>query len=169
MKEKLNNLISDENSFMNKLIKNNFFITKNPEQKNLYKNIENSVINLNNNYNKIKFSLPKVYDLNDKNYNYNKYQNEYENDLNKLRINYMKDADNILFNMFGNKANDSMFKEMVDNEMEKTLKNFDKNLKIGTIRFKENDNKSKNDNNVNTIPLVMSEETIKLLNKTFIY
>ena len=81
----------------------------------------------------------------------------------------MKDADNILFNMFGNKANDSMFKEMVDNEMEKTLKNFDKNLKIGTIRFKENDNKSKNDNNVNTIPLVMSEETIKLLNKTFIY
>ena len=50
----------------------------------------------------------------------------------------MKDADNILFNMFGNKANDSMFKEMVDNEMEKTLKNYDKNLKIGTIRFKEN-------------------------------
>ena len=169
MKEKLNNLISDENSFMNKLIKNNFFITKNPEQKNLYKNIENSVINLNNNYNKIKFSLPKVYDLNDKNYNYNKYQNEYENNLNKLRINYMKDADNILFNMFGNKANDSMFKEMVDNEMEKTLKNYDKNLKIGTIRFKENDIKNKNDNNVNTIPLVMSEETIKLLNKTFIY
>ena len=169
MKEKLNNLISDENSFMNKLIKNNFFITKNPEQKNLYKNIENSVINLNNNYNKIKFSLPKVYDLNDKNYNYNKYQNEYENNLNKLRINYMKDADNILFNMFGNKANDSMFKEMVDNEMEKTLKNYDKNLKIGTIRFKENDNKNKNDNNVNTIPLVMSEDTIKLLNKTFIY
>ena len=169
MKEKLNNLISDENSFMNKLIKTNFFISKNPEQKNLYKNIENSVINLNNNYNKIKFSLPKVYDLNDKNYNYNKYQNEYENNLNKLRINYMKDADNILFNMFGNKANDSMFKEMVDNEMEKTLKNYDKNLKIGTIRFKENDNKNKNDNNVNTIPLVMSEDTIKLLNKTFIY
>ena len=43
---------------------------------------------------------------------------------------------------------------------------------VGRIKFMENDEKKKNDVNVsqsNKVPIILSEESIKLLNKTFIH
>ena len=175
MKEKLVSLIEDNDSYMNKFIQKDLKISKHDNEKDFYRNIEDNVKNLNSNYDKIrqKLCLPKVFDLSSDSYNFKEEQGKEESSLNKMRIDYMKDADKILYNMFGDNTLDKTFKEVIDNDISRTLQYYaDKKLMVGRIKFMENDEKKKNDVNVsqsNKVPIILSEESIKLLNKTFIH
>ena len=175
MKEKLFSLIDDNDSYMNKFIQKDLKISKHDNEKDFYRNIEDNVKNLNSNYDNIrkKLCLPKVFDLSSEKYNFKEEQGKEDSSLNKMRIDYMKDADKILFNMFGDNTLDKTFKEVIDNDISRTLQYYaDKKLMVGRIKFMENDEKKKNDVNVsqsNKVPIILSEESIKLLNKTFIH
>lgn len=172
MKEKLVNLIEENDSYMNKFIQKDLKISKHDNEKDFYRNIEDNVKNLNSNYDKIrqKLCLPKVFDLSSEKYNYTEAENIEDITINKMRIDYMKDADKILYNMFGDNTLDKTFKEVIDNDISRTLQYYaDKKLLVGKIRFMEQEQKNKNDVNVNTVPVILSEESLKLLNKTFIH
>ena len=174
MKKKLINLINDENSYMNKFIMD-LKISKDENEKELYNNFEHQIINLNNNYKKarMKLSLPKILDLtNSKSVNQENI-NQRETELNKLRIDYMKDYDILFSKIFTDST--SNFKNLMDHDVSKALKYYaEKPLLIGKVRFYENNEKIKKDanainNNIKKIPVLLSEENLKKLNETFNY
>ena len=176
MKKKLINLINDENSYMNKYIMKDLKISKDENEKELYNKVENQIKNLNNNYKKIrmKLSLPKVLDLtNSKNDNQENI-NQRETELNKLRIDYMKDYDNLFSKIFTDHSSDN-FQNLMDQDLTKALKYYgEKPLLVGKVRFYENNDKVKNDanainNNIKKIPVLLSDENLKKLNETFNY
>ena len=76
MKEKLSKLMDDKDSYVNKYIKKDLKISKgeNEKEKEIYRNIQDKVISLNKGYDRIrkKLCLPKVLDLSNKEYNYEK-------------------------------------------------------------------------------------------------
>ena len=174
MKDKLITLINDNNSYMNNYIIKNLKNSKNENEKELYKEMENQIINLNNNYNKVrmKLSLPKILDLSNNKSKEN--LNAREIELNKLRIDYMKDYDS-LFSQIFNDNNGNNFKNLIDHDVSKSLNYYgDKPLLIGKIRFFEKGEKIKNDantnnNNIKKIPVILSEDNLKKLNETFNY
>ena len=174
MKDKLITLINDNNSYMNNYIIKNLKNSKNENEKELYKEMENQIINLNNNYNKVrmKLSLPKILDLSNNKSKEN--LNTREIELNKLRIDYMKDYDS-LFSQIFNDNNGNNFKNLIDHDVSKSLNYYgDKPLLIGKIRFFEKGEKIKNDantnnNNIKKIPVILSEDNLKKLNETFNY
>ena len=181
MKDKLISLIEDNDSYMNKFIKKDMKISRNESEKDLYKRIEDNVNNLNMNYHKMRnqLCLPKVYDISKDNYNYEQQSQCNEAMLNQMRIDYMKDANKILFNMFGDNSPDKTFTDVIDNDIDKTLQLYSqKKIKVGELTFMEGLQKGVNDINVNAnatagkrnkIPLMLSEESLKLLNKTFVH
>jgi hypothetical protein len=154
-------------------------ISRNESEKNLYKRIEDNVNNLNMNYHKMRnqLCLPKVYDISKDNYNYEQQSQCNEAMINQMRIDYMKDANKILFNMFGDNSPDKTFTDVIDNDIDKTLQLYSqKKIKVGELTFMEGLQKGVNDVNVNAnavkrnkIPLMLSEESLKLLNKTFVH
>ena len=174
MKDKLITLINDNNSYMNNYIIKNLKNSKNENEKELYKEMENQIINLNNNYNKVrmKLSLPKILDLSNNKSKEN--LNAREIELNKLRIDYMKDYES-LFSQIFNDNNGNNFKNLIDHDVSKSLNYYgDKPLLIGKIRFFEKGEKIKNDantnnNNIKKIPVILSEDNLKKLNETFNY
>ena len=174
MKDKLITLINDNNSYMNNYIIKNLKNSKNENEKESYKEMENQIINLNNNYNKVrmKLSLPKILDLSNNKSKEN--LNAREIELNKLRIDYMKDYES-LFSQIFNDNNGNNFKNLIDHDVSKSLNYYgDKPLLIGKIRFFEKGEKIKNDantnnNNIKKIPVILSEDNLKKLNETFNY
>ena len=175
MKDKLVSLIEDNDSYMNKFIKKDMKISKNESERDFYKRIEDNVNNLNTNYHKMRnqLCLPKVYDLSKDNYNYEQQAQRDEAAMTQMRIDYMKDANKILFKMFGDNSPDKTFTDVIDNDIDKTLQLYSqKKIKVGELTFMEGVQKGANDVNAgkrNKVPLMLSEESLKLLNKTFVH
>lgn len=62
---------------------------------------------------------PKVLDVTDKNYNYQNYAQKQQNKIAKMRADYLKNVDTIMFNLFGDNSLDKTFKEVIDNDITK--------------------------------------------------
>ena len=128
MKEKLNKLMEDKDSYMNKYIQKDYKLSKKgiEKEKTMYQNIQDKVINLNKGYNKIrsKLCLPKVYDLTNKDYDYEKAKKRQDDEIENERIQYMADVDSIFFNMFGENSNSKTIKEIVNSDVNKNLEKF---------------------------------------------
>ena len=176
MKEKLSKLMEDKDSYVNKYIKN----TKSGDdkEKELYRNIQDKVINLNRGYDKIrqKLCLPKVLDLSKKEYNYEKEKKQQEDEIEKTRIQYMKDADSIFYHMFGEKSNSKTIKDIVNSDINKTLDMYgDKKCLIGKIQFRDDQKGQAGENDLYTskntmgVPIIINEEGFKKINESFIH
>ena len=184
MKEKLNKLMEDKDSFVNKYIQKDFRFSRGDndkekeKEKTMYKNIHEKVINLNEKYDKIrkKLCLPKVYDLSSKDYDYEKAKKQQEDEIENTRVEYMSDIDNIFVNMFGENTNSKTIKDVVNSDVNKNLENFaDKKFLVGKIQFNEmikEDEKSLGSivySSKNTIglPIIIDEEGFKKIHQNF--
>ena len=184
MKEKLNKLMEDKDSFVNKYIQKDFRFSRGDndkekeKEKTMYKNIHEKVINLNEKYDKIrkKLCLPKVYDLSSKDYDYEKLKKQQEDEIENTRVEYMSDIDNIFVNMFGENTNSKTIKDVVNSDVNKNLENFaDKKFLIGKIQFNEmikEDEKSLgsivySSKNTIGVPIIIDEEGFKKIHQNF--
>ena len=185
MKEKLNKLMEDKDSFVNKYIQKDFRLSKGDnekekeKEKTMYKNIHDKVINLNERYDKIrkKLCLPKVFDLSSKDYNYENSKKQQEDEIENTRVKYMSDVDSIFFNMFGENTNSKTIKDVVDSDVNKNLENIaDKKFLVGKIQFNEIKNDDSNSlgniifSSKNTIgvPIIINEDGFRKINQNFI-
>ena len=146
----------------------------------MYKNIQNKVISLNKGYDRIRkqLCLPKVLDLSNKDYNYEKEKKQQEDDIEKARIQYMEDADSIFYHMFGDNSNNKTIKEIVNNDINKTLSMYgEKKYLIGKLQFsdsqKDQGDKDLSGNlysskNTMGVPVIINEEGFKKINESFI-
>lgn len=178
MREKVSKLMEDEDSFMNKFIRKDYNIVKKDAGKEkervLYKNYKETISDFNKGYETIrnKMSLPTVLDISKKDYDYNQYKRKQENDVTELRINYMKNANKILFGMFGDGDNENQYLEIIDNDVSKTIDAYGSNkLLVGKININENTKAQGNDVDRRTlsVPLAVSENGLRLINKTFMH
>ena len=184
MKEKLNKLMEDKDSFVNKYIQKDFRFSRGDndkekeKEKTMYKNIHEKVINLNEKYDKIrkKLCLPKVYDLSSKDYDYEKAKKQQEDEIENTRVEYMSDIDNIFVNMFGENTNSKTIKDVVNSDVNKNLENFaDKKFLVGKIQFNEmikEDEKSLgsivySSKNTIGVPIIIDEEGFKKIHQNF--
>ena len=180
MKEKLNKLMEDKDSYVNKYIQKDYKLSKkeNEKDKTMYQNIQNKVININKGYDKIrkKLCLPKVFDLSKQDYDYEQEKKKQEDEIESTRIQYMNDVDGIFFNMFGEKTNSKTIKEMVNSDVNKNLEAFaDKKFLVGKIQFNETkigDNKNMiemfSSKNTLGVPIIINEDGFKTINQNFI-
>ena len=180
MKEKLNKLMEDKDSYVNKYIQKDYKLSKkeNEKDKTMYQNIQNKVININKGYDKIrkKLCLPKVFDLSKQDYDYEQEKKKQEDEIESTRIQYMNDVDGIFFNMFGEKTNSKTIKEMVNSDVNKNLETFaDKKFLVGKIQFNETkigDNKNMiemfSSKNTLGVPIIINEDGFKTINQNFI-
>ena len=180
MKEKLNKLMEDKDSYVNKYIQKDYKLSKkeNEKDKTMYQNIQNKVININKGYDKIrkKLCLPKVFDLSKQDYDYEQEKKKQEDEIESTRIQYMNDVDGIFFNMFGEKTNSKTIKEMVNSDVNKNLVTFaDKKFLVGKIQFNETkigDNKNMiemfSSKNTLGVPIIINEDGFKTINQNFI-
>ena len=184
MKEKLNKLMEDKDSFVNKYIQKDFRFSRGDndkekeKEKTMYKNIHEKVINLNEKYDKIrkKLCLQKVYDLSSKDYDYEKAKKQQEDEIENTRVEYMSDIDNIFVNMFGENTNSKTIKDVVNSDVNKNLENFaDKKFLVGKIQFNEmikEDEKSLgsivySSKNTIGVPIIIDEEGFKKIHQNF--
>ena len=182
MKEKLSKLMEDKESYVNKYIKKDLKISKgeNEKEKEMYKNIQDKVVSLNKGYDRIRkqLCLPKVLDLSNKEYNYEKEKKKQEDEIEKTRIQYMEDADSIFYHMFGDNNNNKTIKEIVNSDINKTLSMYgDKKYLIGKLQFSDAQ-KGESDKDMsgtlytskNTlgVPVIINEEGFKKINESFI-
>ena len=176
MKEKLNKLMEDKDSYMNKYIQKDYKLSKKEieKEKTMYQNIQDKVINLNKGYNKIrsKLCLPKVYDLTNKDYDYEKAKKRQDDEIENERIQYMADVDSIFFNMFGENSNSKTIKEIVNSDVNKNLEKFaDKKYLVGKIQFNESKNETKDGNttfsskNTLGVPIIINEDYLSKINQ----
>jgi len=180
MKEKLSKLMEDKDSFVNKYIQKDIKISKgeNEKEKNMYNKIQDKIINLNRGYDKIrnKLCLPKVYDITNQDYNYEKTKKQQEDEIENTRVQYMNDVDSIFYNIFGESTNSKTMKEMVNNDINKNLENYaDKKFLVGKIQFNEgkrDDNKDLSgmfsSKNTLGVPIIINEEGFKKINQNFV-
>jgi len=183
MKEKLSKLMEDKDSYVNKYIKKDFKISvrDNEKEKEMYRNIQDKVISLNRGYDKIrqKLCLPKVLDLSNAEYNYEKEKKQQEDEIEKTRIKYMEDADSIFYHIFGENNNSKTIKEVVDSDISKTLSLYgDKKCLIGKLQFSDAQKGQESQDmsgslytskNTMGIPVIINEEGLKKINESFIY
>lgn len=166
MKGKLE-VLSNENSFINRFINQN---ESNPDS-DIYETIESSLTSINKDYEytRQKLASTKVHDISKQNYNFEKEKSADLNNLKKLRIDYFSKIDKVLFNLFGSHSVDKSFKDILDNEVIKSLDYFgEKRCLVGRMQF----NTCKEDKSAGkkvVIPVFMNENTLKQLNSTFIY
>ena len=179
MKEKLNKLMEDKDSYMNKYIQKDYKLSKKEieKEKTMYQNIQDKVINLNKGYNKIrsKLCLPKVYDLTNKDYDYEKAKKRQDDEIENERIQYMADVDSIFFNMFGENSNSKTIKEIVNSDVNKNLEKFaDKKYLVGKIQFNESKNETKDGNttfsskNTLGVPIIINEDYLTKINQNLL-
>jgi len=180
MKEKLNKLMEDKDSYVNKYIQKDYKISKkeNEKDKAMYQNIQDKVISLNKGYDKIrkKLCLPKVYDLTSKDYDYEKAKKQQEDEIENTRVQYMTDVDSIFFNMFGENTNSKTIKDMVDSDINKNLEKIaDKKFMVGKIQFNEgkgSDNKDGSamfsSKNTLGVPIIINEDGFRKINQNFV-
>ena len=168
---------------MNRYIKKDLKISRgdNEKEKEMYRNIQDKVISLNRGYDKIrqKLCLPKVLDLSNKEYNYEKEKKQQEDEIEKTRIKYMEDADSIFYHIFGENNNSKTIKEVVDSDISKTLSLYgDKKCLIGKLQFSDAQKGQENQDmsgslltskNTIGIPVIINEEGLKKINESFIY
>ena len=146
----------------------------------MYKNIQDKVISINRGYDKIrkKLSLPKVLDLTNKDYDYEKEKKREEDDIERTRIQYMEDANSIFYHMIGENSNNKTIKEIVNSDINKTLSMYgDKKYLIGKLQFNDAQ-KGQGDKDLsgslystkNTIgvPVIIDEKGFKKINESFI-
>jgi hypothetical protein len=160
MKDKLFSLFN-EVSFVNKYIQKN----KNSEDYEKQEEWGSDIQHLNETYRRSKrlISCPKVYDISDKEYNYTRIQKVEENKINEMRIDYMETVDKLLVGMFGDVNYDKLFKEVIDNDISRALSYYgEKKLLVGKLNLSKNDNAKK-------IPIYLSEQSLKNLNRTFMH
>ena len=183
MKEKLSKLMEDKDSYVNRYIKKDFKISRgdNEKEKEMYRNIQDKVISLNRGYDKIrqKLCFPKVLDLSNQEYNYEKEKKQQEDEIEKTRIKYMEDADSIFYHIFGENNNSKTIKEVVDSDISKTLSLYgDKKCLIGKLQFSDSQKGQGNQDlsgslhtstNTMGIPVIINEEGLKKINESFIY
>ena len=183
MKEKLSKLMEDKDSYVNRYIKKDFKNSRgdNEKEKEMYRNIQDKVISLNRGYDKIrqKLCLPKVLDLSNQEYNYEKEKKQQEDEIEKTRIKYMEDADSIFYHIFGENNNSKTIKEVVDSDISKTLSLYgDKKCLIGKLQFSDSQKGQGNQDmsgslhtstNTMGIPVIINEEGLKKINESFIY
>ena len=178
MKEKLSKLMEDKDSYVNKYIKSSK--SGDEKERELYRNIQDKVINLNRGYDKIrqKLCLPKVLDLSQKEYNYEKEKKQQEDEIEKTRIQYMNDADSIFYQMFGEKSNSKTIKDIVNSDINKTLDKYgDKKCLIGKLQFSDaqkgqgqaGENDLYTSKNTIGVPIIINEEGFKKINESFIH
>ena len=177
MKEKLSKLMEDKDSYVNKYIQKDYKLSKkeNEKDKAMYSNIQDKVISLNKGYDKIrkKLCLPKVFDLSDKNYDYEKSKKLQEDEIEKTRVQYMTDVDNIFFNMFGENTDSKTIKEMVNSDVNKNLEKFaDKKYLVGKIQFSEakggqNTNEIFSSKNTLGVPIIINEDSFSKISQSF--
>jgi hypothetical protein len=69
----------------------------------------------------MKMCVPKILDLSTKEYNYQKYSEKQENKVAKMRVDYLRNIDKIMYNLFGDNSLDKAFKEVIDNDITKYI------------------------------------------------
>ena len=70
-------------------------------------------------YVRMKMCSAKVLDLTSKDYNYEKHALKQDNKIAKLRVEYLRNVDKIMYNLFGDNSLDKTFKEVIDNDITK--------------------------------------------------
>jgi len=115
-KEKVDQLLYDQNSYINKYIQKN-----SKKVDDVYNVIEDPVCKINENFKKVRkdLCLSKVYDITDPNYNYEKTVKIQDNQIKQLRIDYMQDIDKILNVMFADHSLDGSFKNFIDKDIKR--------------------------------------------------
>ena len=67
----------------------------------------------------MKLCTPKILDLSSKDYNFEKTKVNQDNKLAKLRVDYVRNIDKIMYSIFGDSSLDKTFKEIIDNDIMK--------------------------------------------------
>ena len=62
---------------------------------------------------------PKILDLCSTDYNFEKTKVNQDNKLAKLRVDYVRNIDKIMYSIFGDSSLDKTFKEIIDNDIMK--------------------------------------------------
>ena len=180
MKEKLNKLMEDKDSYMNKYIQKDYKSSKKEieKEKAMYQNIQDKVIDLNKKYIRLrrKLCLPEVYDLSNKDYDYEKFKKKQEDEIENKRIEYMIDVDGIFFDMFGENSNSKTMKEIVNSDVNKNLEKFaDKKYLVGKIQFNEGKKDENKDGSAtisskNTlgVPIIINEDYLTKINQNLL-
>jgi hypothetical protein len=179
---------TQEDSYMNKLIQTTQKKDDFDQEIELYQSIEENVVSINKKYSSTRAQLckPKIFDLTDKSYDYNKIIKT-ENLKNiDLRMGYMKEIDSILGCFFSSNTNssDNYFKDVLDNDITKYIQYYgEPKIHLGRISLLDNNEKflknvkDLNENNskekdkdkekVKVIPLYLSEKSMKYMGKCF--
>lgn len=69
----------------------------------------------------MKLCTPKILDLTNKDYNFEKHISKQENKVAKIRVDYFRNIDKIMYNLFGDNSLDKTFKEVIDNDITKYI------------------------------------------------
>lgn len=167
---------------MNKLIESTQKKDDFEQEVELYQNIEDNVESINKKYSNTRSQLckPKIYDLTDKSYDFNKITKTEELKTTDLRLGYMKEIDSILGCFFSGDTNstEKNFKDVMDNDITNTIQYYgEPKIHLGRISFyNNNENKDKslkdnkeylNSSNTKIIPLYLSEKSMKMMGNCF--
>ena len=166
---------------MNKLIEKTQKKEDFEQEVELYEKIEERVDSIAKKYSSTRAELckPKIYDISNKIYDYNRIMRTEYNKTTELRLGYLKDIDNVLSNFFQDGFSENSFKDAIDNDIAKTIQYFgETKLIVGKISLRNKNensekmlNESKDSNKakvaLQVLPLYLSEKALKLLNKSF--
>lgn len=178
LKDKLEEY-QDENSYINKYINQ---IEELKPDYDMITEVEEDLNEINKDYtvSRKKLVTPKILDLSQPDYNYEKHVALEENNIKMMKVNYMNKVDNVLFTIFGTHSIDKTFKQVLDNTITKSLDFYEqKKVLIAKLKFNdeklkhsitnENSELNKIEKNKVTIPVFVNEGIVKHLNKTFSY
>ena len=179
MKEKVNKLMEDDNSYINKYInKYKKKHTKEDSDKKLEKmpNIKGELEILNKGYEKIRqnLCLPKILDLTSKDYNYEKIRKQREDEIEITRKEYINNAKNILSKLFGEKEANNR-KDVLIDEMKDLISTYsDKKYLVGKLQITTNQSDDQDKKDTDTlittkdvigIPIIVNENPFNVLKK----
>ncbi len=173
IKEKLKEMMGDHNSYMNKYISNDLKISKDFSERDMYNNIKNNVIDLNQDFTQIrkKMAFPKVYDISKKGYSYEEEKEKEINLLKQIKVSYYQNADKVIMEMFGDKTKGRTFKDVIDDDINQTLEYFGENkIKVGKIKvINQEETKNQENEKRTVVPLLLTESSLSFLNSSFLH
>jgi len=162
---------------MNKLIETTQKKDDFDQEIELYQNIEDNVESINKKYSSTRSQLckPKIFDITEKSYDFNKIIKTESAKATDLRLGYMKEIDAILGCFFsGTNSNDKNFKDVMDNDITNTIQYYgEPKIHLGRISLYNNENVDKNlkdkdvKENVKIVPLYLTEKSMKYMGKCF--
>lgn len=164
MKEKMGKLINNDNSFINQYIQSEIVSTN---EKELLSKVNKEIYCLNEDYNKLRIALPNVNDLS---ITKSRLKDKEDNKglINHIRLDYLQNASKILYTVIGNCMDDNAFKYYLHNDIEKDLTKYNDNNKaaaVGKIIIANNNSREK----IGSSSVLLTEDSLKLLNHTFIH